>query len=244
MAARATQTTARSLGEKIYGKIREDIVACVLAPGESCSEGQLAASHGVSKAPVRWALAALSREGLVTSRPRQGHTVAPVTLESVNDMFGVRLVLEPAAARLAAGHADIGLLKEINGRLVKGCVLGDRRSERRWVDDNNLFHIEITRAAGNERLTRITTSVLEESQRIMHILISVLERVRTMEKDHTDLIAALARGDGERAERVTREHLENSRRIIMAALLGSATVRRTNIERPVVAGRTPGALGK
>ena len=81
----------RSLGEAIYGRIRHDIVGCVYVPGETCSESQLAEAYGVGKAPVRWALAALSREGLVIARPRQGHTVAPVTLESGRPLLPRRI---------------------------------------------------------------------------------------------------------------------------------------------------------
>jgi DNA-binding GntR family transcriptional regulator len=217
---------APSLGEKIYRRLRADITSCVLTPGDTCTEAQLAQSYGVGKAPVRWALAALSREGLVTARPRQGYIVAPVTIESVNDLFGVRLILEPPAARLAAGNADIALLKSLHARVAKGWTAGDRRSHRAWVDANHRFHIEITRAAGNARLTRLATDVLEESERVTHILISVYERVRPMASEHTDLIAALARGDGAAAERVAREHLEHTRRIVMDALLGDARVRR------------------
>lgn len=209
----------RSLGEEIYGRIRRDIVGCVYVPGESCSESQLAEAYGVGKAPVRWALAALSREGLVIARPRQGYTVAPVTLESVNEVFGLRLIVEPAAARLAAGRADIPLLEELHGRVTRGLRIGDRRSERRWIEANNDFHVEITRAAGNDRLTRIVAALLEESQRTMHLLTFVFDRVKSMRADHRALIDSLARGDGPAAERVAREHLENSRRLVMDALL-------------------------
>ena len=101
---------ASSLGEEIYGRIKRDIVSCVFAPGESCSEGQLAEHYGVSKAPIRWALAALSRERLVIARPRQGYTVAPLTIASVNEVFDVRMIVEPAVARMAAGRVDIALL--------------------------------------------------------------------------------------------------------------------------------------
>lgn len=223
---------ASSLGEKIYRKLREDITSCVLAPGEACTEAQLAETYGVGKAPVRWALAVLSREGLVSARPRQGYTVAPITIESVNDLFGVRLILEPSAARLAAGNADIALLKALHARVTKGWTAGDRRSHRGWVDANHRFHIEITRAAGNARLTRLATDVLEESERVTHVLISVYEHVRPMSSEHTDLIAALARGDGAAAERIAREHLEHTRRIVMDALLGNAKVRGPAIGLP------------
>src|SRR5437899_1992771 len=120
----------RSLGEEIYVRIRRDISGCVFVPGESISERRLAQSYGVGKAPVRWALAALSREGLVIARPCQGYTVTPLTIESVNEVFGVRLMLEPAAARLAAGRADIARLNELHGRVTAGLKVGDRRRGR------------------------------------------------------------------------------------------------------------------
>src|SRR5271163_1649144 len=160
-----TANLPRSLGEAVYDRIKGDIVGCVLVPGESCSESQLAHAYGVGKAPIRRALAALSQEGLVMARPRQGHTVAPLTAESVNEVFGLRLILEPAAARMAAGRANIALLKKLHAGVATGFKAGDRRSERRWIEANNAFHIEITRAAGNERLTRIVTALLAESQR-------------------------------------------------------------------------------
>ncbi|MGZ5900553.1 MAG: GntR family transcriptional regulator [Reyranella sp.] len=218
-----------SLGEEIYRRIKRDIVGCVFLPGESCSESQLAEAYGVGKAPVRWALTALSRERLVIARPRQGHTVAPLTIESVNEVFGLRLIIEPAAARLAAGRADIALLNELHGRVTAGLKVGDRRSERRWIEANNAFHIEITRAAGNDRLTRLVATLLEESQRTMHLLTVVFDRVKSMGRDHRELIDALARSDGPGAEQVAREHLENSRRLVMDALLGGGTVQRANI---------------
>jgi len=228
-AQRKARTAPNSLGEEIYGRIKRDIIGCVYVPGESCSESQLAEAYGVGKAPVRWALAALSRERLMIARPRQGYTVAPLTIESVNEVFGLRLIIEPAAARLAAGRADVALLEELHGRVTAGLKVGDRRSERRWIEANNAFHIEITRAAGNDRLTRLVATLLEESQRTMHLLTFVFERVRSMGRDHRDLIDALARGDGVAAEQVAREHLENSRRLVMDSLLGSAAIQRTSI---------------
>jgi DNA-binding GntR family transcriptional regulator len=220
---------APSLGEAIYGRLKRDIVSCLFVPGESCSESQLAGHYRVSKAPIRWALAALSRERLVIARPRQGYTVAPLTIESVNEVFDVRLILEPAAARMAAGRADIALLREIQTRIAARWKRGDRRSERRWIEANIAFHIEITRAAGNERLTRIAATLLEESQRTMHLLTFVFDGARPMGRDHDDLIDALARGDGGAAEEVARRHLEYSRRLMMDTLLGNATIRRAAI---------------
>src|SRR5262249_37704703 len=91
------------------------------------------------------------------------------------------------------------------------------------------FHIEIARAAGNERLARIAIALLEDSQRIMHLLTFKFEGVKPMGRDHHELIDALARGDGDAAEDVARRHLENSRRLMMDTLLGDGGMRRPAI---------------
>lgn len=230
----------RSLGETVYRRIREDIISCLLLPGASCTEGQLAESYGVGKAPVRLALAALAREGLVTAQPRQGHVVTPITIESVNDVFGVRLMIEPAAARLAAGRADVALLKKMQDRLMeedralrairskasKSRVPQDLARERRWIEANSDFHIEIARATGNARLVKITTAMLEESQRALHMIFSIYDQSGVMKDDHPNLMQALDQGDADTAETVARVHLEHSRRVVIDALLSSTTMRR------------------
>ncbi len=237
-------TPMSSLSDRIYGLIREDIISCVLLPGQSVTEGQLAELHGVGKAPVRLALASLSREGLVTAVPRQGHVVSEITIESVNDVFGVRLIIEPATARLAAGRVDAERLKALHANLTKENLALNasqskriRRinrnpaSERRWLEANNDFHLEIARATGNERLVKITANILEESRRAVHLLFSVYDQTEELRDDHPNLISTLAAGKADEAAAVAREHIERTRRIVIDALLNNSTVRRVSTER-------------
>ena len=218
-----------SLGERIYAMIKQDIITSVLAPGMSFSEGQLSRRYEVSKAPVRWALAALSRECLVSAKPRQGYTVAPVTVQSVRELYDLRLILEPAAARLAAGRADIALLTKLHGKVCAGYVIGDGRSERQWIDANKAFHVEIARASGNDRLARLIAVTLDETERLLHAGLSIPDGTKTMRPDHQGLIEALASGDAEGAARIAGNHVENSRRLIMDAILASTVIQQTNV---------------
>lgn len=233
-----------SLSDRVYGLIREDIISCVLLPGQNITEGQLAELHGVGKAPVRLALAALSREGLVTAVPRQGHVVSEITVESVNDVFGVRLIIEPAIARLAAGRVDADRLRALHAKLGKeNAALNASQtkrtrninrnpaSERRWLEANNDFHLEIARATGNERLVKITANILEESRRAVHLLFSVYEQTEELRDDHPNLISTLSAGRADEAAAVAREHIERTRRIVIDALLNNAAARRTGTER-------------
>jgi DNA-binding GntR family transcriptional regulator len=223
-----------SLGERVYAMIKQDIITSVLAPGITFSEAQLSQRYAVSKAPVRWALAALSRERLVSARPRQGYTVAPLTVQSVRELYDLRLILEPAAARLAAGRADIALLTKLHDQVCRGYVIGDQRSERHWIEANKAFHVEIARASGNDRLARLITVTLDETDRILHAGLSIPDGTKTMRPDHQGLIDALANGDAEAAARMAAIHVENSRRLVMDAILATAVIQQANVAaRPV-----------
>src|SRR5690349_17159429 len=96
-------TAKQSLGEAVYAALRRAIIRCELRPGQQITEGELAERFGAAKATVRVILNRLAHERLIQILPREGYLVAPLTLKQVQDLFGARLVLEPAVARLAAG---------------------------------------------------------------------------------------------------------------------------------------------
>src|SRR5919197_450469 len=89
---------AESLADQAYARIRRRIVGCELAPGDQVTESQLVETHGIGKTPVREALQRLAQEGLVQPIRRHGYRVAPITLRDVRDLFGLRLIIQPAAA--------------------------------------------------------------------------------------------------------------------------------------------------
>ena len=95
----------RDLGQDAYGRIRAAIRAGTLAPGLRLTETDLAARFGVSRTPVRQAIARLEAEGLLTHAPRRGLTVTRPDHAQVVELYVMREILEGAAARLAAQHA-------------------------------------------------------------------------------------------------------------------------------------------
>jgi DNA-binding GntR family transcriptional regulator len=116
--------TAGSLADEAYARIRRRIVGCELAPGAQVTEGQLVETHGIGKTPVREALQRLAQEGLVQPIRRSGYRIVPITLRDVRDLFGLRLIVEPAAAELAVGRLDLARLREIQAR-YDACFLDD-----------------------------------------------------------------------------------------------------------------------
>lgn len=209
------------LTERAYERIRHAIISCAIPPGSDISEAQLCAQYKLGKAPVRVALTKLSHDGLVRAIPRRGYVVAPVTLKDIHDVFELRLMLEPPAARMAAGCVDMQRLKMFDDVCRAGYEPGDGRSTSRFLDANKGFHVTIARAAGNARLEAAIEHLLDETTRLLHLGLGLRNRSQEIQQEHKALLKALARGDGENAERSCRSAIESSRSMVLSAILTS-----------------------
>lgn len=223
----------RGLTDAAYHLLKRQIVECALPPGAEVTERSLMERYGFGKAPLRAALVRLAHEGLVRARARRGYLVAPVTVQDVQDIFALRLLLEPAAARQAAGKVDRRLLARLDALCRAGYTPGHRESETRFLEVNRQFHVAIADAAGNRRLAAVLAQLLEEMERIFHLGLQVRDRSDEMAHEHEALLDALARGDADAAERATIEQIEAARRMVMDGILSSSWLKELTIgERP------------
>ncbi len=227
----AGSVSASRLSDQAYERIKHDIVTCELGPGMEVSEARLAAMYGFGKAPIRQALSRLSQECFVTALPRRGYVIAPVTLQCVNDIFDLRLLLEPAAAERAAGNVDGAKLRELDAICIAGYQPGDRDSERRFLGANKAFHVAVARASGNERLARTLAQLLDEMERLFHLGLALRDRSEEMQHEHKALIDALVAGDREAAHAATVEQIESARKMVVDAIISGSGLRRINITR-------------
>jgi DNA-binding GntR family transcriptional regulator len=218
------------LSDRAYERIRHDIISCTLAPGAEISEAQLCAHYKLGKAPVRMALNRLAHDGLVRAIPRRGYRVAPVTLKNVHDVFELRLMLEPAAARMAAGKMDAERLRTLDEACRAGYEPGDARSTSRFLEANTAFHVEIARAAGNTRLADAVEKLLDEMTRLLHLGLGLRNHSQEMTREHRALVKALARGDGATAERICRERIEAARSMVLSAILTSSSIMNISLD--------------
>jgi DNA-binding GntR family transcriptional regulator len=193
------------LRERVYEALEELIIYGTLAPGEHLVEADLADMLGVSRIPVREALALLSRDGWVELRPRQGAFVHRPTLNEVDEVFAVRALLEAEAARLAAknaGDADIG---NLNRLLERGRAAHQGGEEREIVRANSEFHRCVAEIAGNHVLVRLTSWL---DTRIRWYFAQVARaRSDASYKEHVELVDAIRARDPEWAAEVTLRHL-------------------------------------
>ena len=212
------------LTERAYERLRHDIISCAIPPGSEISETQLATQYKLGKAPVRVALTKLAHAGLVRAIPRRGYMVTPVTLKDIHDVFELRLMLEPAAARMAAGKVNTQRLRTFDEICREGYEPGDARSTTRFLDANKAFHVEIAQATGNLRLAAAIEQLLDEMTRLLHLGLGLRKGPQETLHEHKALVKALARGDGETAERICRNQIESSRNMVLSAILTSRSV--------------------
>ena len=219
--------------DKAYADIRSDIICCVLKPGSAVSEAKLAAHYNVGKASVRDALSRLGHERLVLSQARRKHVVAPITIQDVIDLFGVRLALEPVAARLAAGKVDEARLRE----KAKACEFSldekDPNYVSRFLRANSDFHRTIATASGNRRMAKQISDLLDETERVRHILISSTASKKETISEHDSLVDALVTGDKETAESLAKNHIERGWQMALSSLLSKFRLMDLNIEGPL-----------
>jgi len=184
----------------------------------------LCAQYRLGKAPVRMALNRLAHDGLVRAMPRRGYMVAPVTVKNIHDIFELRLMLEPAAAHMAAGKVDARRLQALDEICRAGYQPGDLKSTSRFLDANKAFHVAIAQATGNARLADTVEQLLDEMTRLLHLGLGLRNRSQEMQQEQRSLVKALSRGDGDTAERICREQIEAARNMVLSAILTSSSV--------------------
>jgi DNA-binding GntR family transcriptional regulator len=231
------------LGESTYLQVRQAILSCSLEPGSMLTEASVMERYAVSRSTCRLALVRLAQEGLVRSVPRHGYMIVPVTLKDLEEVFALRLLLEPEAARLAAGKVGAGALMRIDrasrtntASLNKGNRIGF------FLDANREFHLAIAMASGNDRLVRNISVLLDEMKRFVALGFASKDDTPEIAGDHLLLVEALQADDGRAAERLARRHIEKFRDMTMDKVLQS--LKQSHALTPLRAGASTSARSR
>ena len=201
-------TRHRTKQEFVYRTLREAILRCELQPGERLVIDDLARRLNVSIIPVREALQLLQAESLVVSVPHVGTTVAPVSRESILDVFLVLEGLEVVATRLVAerGRAeDLQVLAEHVAAMDAAVAAGQHEE---WAALNRRFHMSISELPGLELLKELTSRVLDRWDRVRRFYFKgvLVHRLEQAQQEHRDILAAVRARDISRLADLMRRH--------------------------------------
>ncbi len=169
-------------------------------------ERRLAADFGISRTPVREAMAQLEREGFVRSEPRRGVYVVRKTKREVIELITAWAALESMAARLItqiATDEEIASLRRLFATFENGEV---RAHLDEYSQLNIEFHQTIIRLSRNAALTELAENLFTHMRVIRRKTIGEKDRADRSIRDHMHIIQALEARDTERAERLVRDH--------------------------------------
>ncbi|SMF35590.1 transcriptional regulator, GntR family [Tistlia consotensis] len=205
--------------------LRERILEGSIPPGSRLQQDALAQALGLSRTPLRTAMAELAKDGLLDYSPNRGFTVRSFRLADIRAAFEVRANLEGLACRLAA---ERGLSEERAAELRRYVEQGDRILGRGRLDPDDLapyrrmnveFHEGIMATSGNPwvvEFVRRTHNVPLASDRVF--LWDDYEIIRRSHDDHHRILAALLARDGRRAENIMWEHVTYAGELLCADL--------------------------
>lgn len=199
---------ARTVSAQLTQLVRARIVNGEYLPGTPLPQDALAAEFGVSKIPVREALLQLHADGLVDMFAHRGFQVRPLSETEAQEIFRLRLQIEPravaAGARIAAA-ADQESAREAFTRL-KAALSAGRLADA--GDLNCAFHLRLI-VPGRQPLTHaVLQRLLTLAQRYVHLHLQSRGRISRANREHEALFAAWAGGHAARAAAMTRKHIE------------------------------------
>ncbi|MCK9918993.1 GntR family transcriptional regulator [Microbacteriaceae bacterium K1510] len=210
------------LWTRVADPLRRAIIEGALPPGELLSENRLAAEYGVSRTPVREALRLLMEEELVEMLPGRKVRVAVPRVESVREIYDVRLVLESEAVRrLVRDPGAAAVWQRMDEACTRSDMALDARDLKALAEANEAFHAALVSALGNGRLLA--------QYRAVHNLIT-LYRHQSLHSEgwaedgtaeHRPLLEHLRERDEAGALDLLRRHIEHARDVVCRRL-GSA----------------------
>lgn len=203
--------TVESATEKAYRSIRDSILNGELPSGSMLGEASLAARIGVSRTPVRTALARLQDEGWVTIYPKRGALVQGLTVQTIEDLADTRLIFESISVQRSSSRARQALADRLDDAVTEQEAAIGAHDLRRFVESTIAFHRSFVECGGNEVLLELNDR-LADRQRFL--LFShgdrLFERGEAIITEHRELVAALRTGDVAGFADTLRSHLSHN----------------------------------
>lgn len=193
------------LRDTAYAALCDAIVDGTLAPGEQLHDGELCAWLGLSRTPVRDALARLADEGLVEMAPQRYTRVAPLDAADARDAFPLLAVVHALATELAVPRLtpeDLDALRRENDAFVQALTAAD--GARAYAADDR-FHAVFVTASCNNEVQRALARVTPRLQRLQRLHLGTLPGRRSVAQ-HQAIVARASAGDAAGAASAAREN--------------------------------------
>ncbi len=193
--------------EAIYQSIRADITLGILRPMQRITEEKLATQYGVSRTPIREVIRQLQSEGFLTVEGRKGATVSNLTVNEVEEIYSLRILLEKHSVELFTGNMTEAQEKEI---IAFRNAFVDRLRDgnyRLWLEAGIAFHNYFADNCGNVTLARIINDLRARVHRYQYIVTSNSHSLTQHTQEHLNIIDSILKKDPVKAGEFMQLHL-------------------------------------
>ncbi|WP_231446796.1 GntR family transcriptional regulator [Brevibacterium zhoupengii] len=199
--------------EVAYDHVRGLILSGELPPGSRVTVAPITDAIGLSPTPIRTALAALERQGLLVAQEHRGYFVPKLSLEDILEIYEIREVIDSVASRRVAQSDEraevVTTLEDLLERQRLAVAAGDISAYR---DLDVSFHQTIWGNSGNHRLRSLAENLLGQVRIGNNVSSRVPGRVQSSLIEHAAIIEAIRAGSAKEAEKTTRRHVREASR--------------------------------
>jgi DNA-binding GntR family transcriptional regulator len=203
--------------DEIAVALRRAVRERAISPGQAVNQDELARRFGVSRIPLREALRTLVGEGLIIMKPGLGAVVTELDAGEVQELYGLRLQLEPPLAKDIVDHVrrrDIDDLTALVGQMK---ALGEHDSEE-WSSLNYRFHRRVYELSERRHAVRLVVQVLNLVEPYARVHAHVLGSRPDTQQQQDAVVEAIRSGDSERLEQLIADGIRSARAALMSSM--------------------------
>ena len=201
------EISTQPLSEIVYGYLKRRIMRGDIPDDQRLSEAELVKTTGVSRTPIRHALQRLEQETFIRKLSYGGYEIKLLTRRDIEEIFGIRSVLESYAASLATKQltqTTLSTLEQIIQRSRTALANDDRDA---FIELNTKFHECLYRASRSERLYLMIQNIADYLYRYRKLILFLRNNREDSLRDHEAMIRAMKARDEKTVERLVKEHV-------------------------------------
>jgi DNA-binding GntR family transcriptional regulator len=201
---------SRTLIERAYAQLRDDIVEGRLAPGEKLRVEHLKARYRVSAGTLREAITRLVSDALVEAEGQRGFRVAPVTVADLEDLTRLRLHIEIEALRQSIRHGDDAWRARLRAAYEELAAIDQRvtpENRRRFEQLNTRFHETLVSAQPSPWTLKVLRLLARHGERYRRYAIGLADSTRNVHEEHRQIYELAMAGNEARAALALEAHI-------------------------------------
>lgn len=203
-----------SIADQVFEELEREILSGSFERGEILTELKLSERLGVSRTPIREALRRLEQEHIIEPTSK-GARVIGITRDDIADICEIRLRLEGLAARWAAERADEAGIQNLRETLELQEFYTQKQDPESIKNADSRFHQSIYALCGSHSMQDTLDPLHRKLLKYRRVSVSKTSRAQLSLKEHQAIYEAIAAHDGEKAERLTIQHVQNARDSIL-----------------------------